>query len=298
MGRSPCCEKVGLKRGRWTAEEDELLTKYIQANGEGSWRSLPKNAAAGESKRRGGRTSRSAMKRHKLALMSLNICPRSINPNEVSESTPQQNINSGGQKKDDMTKLLLQPEKQDTDDSATESSIRRNVGKLHGSCMNSSASSGQESWVEKEVQQMGPNEWLDSEIKRLSTKILQQQSSQGGVDLRTTSRENGSIDHDDGAVQKGAEEKVEERESSNHGGAASRNSLGFDDHDHHQEDWLHWDFASASASEIFDHRQYFHDHDHDESIDDDDQWKLLWDDSDKLLLCWLRDDGNGDEAAG
>lgn len=44
MGRAPCCEKVGLKRGRWTAEEDDILTKYIQANGEGSWRSLPKNA--------------------------------------------------------------------------------------------------------------------------------------------------------------------------------------------------------------------------------------------------------------
>ncbi|KAL5849351.1 hypothetical protein ACOSQ4_007364 [Xanthoceras sorbifolium] len=44
MGRAPCCEKVGLKKGRWTTEEDELLTKYIQANGEGSWRSLPKNA--------------------------------------------------------------------------------------------------------------------------------------------------------------------------------------------------------------------------------------------------------------
>lgn len=44
MGRAPCCEKVGLKRGRWTAEEDEILNKYIQANGEGSWRSLPKNA--------------------------------------------------------------------------------------------------------------------------------------------------------------------------------------------------------------------------------------------------------------
>ncbi|KAL9332313.1 hypothetical protein ACSQ67_001923 [Phaseolus vulgaris] len=44
MGRAPCCEKVGLKKGRWTMEEDEILTKYIQANGEGSWRSLPKNA--------------------------------------------------------------------------------------------------------------------------------------------------------------------------------------------------------------------------------------------------------------
>ncbi|XP_038880174.1 transcription factor MYB111 [Benincasa hispida] len=44
MVRAPCCEKVGLKRGRWTAEEDEILINYIQANGEGSWRSLPKNA--------------------------------------------------------------------------------------------------------------------------------------------------------------------------------------------------------------------------------------------------------------
>nr|URY18973.1 MYB protein [Zanthoxylum bungeanum] len=44
MVRAPCCDKVGLKKGRWTAEEDEILTKYIQAHGEGSWRSLPKNA--------------------------------------------------------------------------------------------------------------------------------------------------------------------------------------------------------------------------------------------------------------
>ncbi|KAJ7980332.1 MYB transcription factor [Quillaja saponaria] len=44
MGRAPCCEKVGLKKGRWTAEEDRILTQYIEANGEGSWRSLPKKA--------------------------------------------------------------------------------------------------------------------------------------------------------------------------------------------------------------------------------------------------------------
>ncbi|XP_047334057.1 myb-related protein 308-like [Impatiens glandulifera] len=44
MGRAPCCEKVGLKRGKWTEEEDEILRKYIQVNGTGSWRSLPKNA--------------------------------------------------------------------------------------------------------------------------------------------------------------------------------------------------------------------------------------------------------------
>ncbi|XP_075478562.1 uncharacterized protein LOC142519428 [Primulina tabacum] len=44
MGRTPCCEKLGLRRGRWTAEEDEILRNYIHHNGEGSWRSLPKNA--------------------------------------------------------------------------------------------------------------------------------------------------------------------------------------------------------------------------------------------------------------
>ncbi|GFP85273.1 myb-related protein p [Phtheirospermum japonicum] len=44
MGRAPCCDKTGLKKGKWTAEEDEKLVSYITANGEGSWRSLPKNA--------------------------------------------------------------------------------------------------------------------------------------------------------------------------------------------------------------------------------------------------------------
>nr|KYP49427.1 Myb-related protein Pp2 [Cajanus cajan] len=45
MGRTPCCEKMGLKKGPWTAEEDEILVNYIKKNGgHGSWRSLPKLA--------------------------------------------------------------------------------------------------------------------------------------------------------------------------------------------------------------------------------------------------------------
>ncbi|KAL9250820.1 Transcription repressor MYB5-like protein [Drosera capensis] len=44
MGRAPCCSKVGLHRGPWTPREDDLLLNYIQAHGEGQWRSLPKNA--------------------------------------------------------------------------------------------------------------------------------------------------------------------------------------------------------------------------------------------------------------
>ena len=44
MGRSPCCSKVGLRRGPWSAKEDTLLANFIQQNGEGQWRSLPKKA--------------------------------------------------------------------------------------------------------------------------------------------------------------------------------------------------------------------------------------------------------------
>ncbi|KAK4382106.1 Transcription factor [Sesamum angolense] len=44
MGRKPCCDKKGLKKGPWTPEEDEKLVEYINKNGHGSWRSLPKLA--------------------------------------------------------------------------------------------------------------------------------------------------------------------------------------------------------------------------------------------------------------
>ncbi|KAK8541793.1 hypothetical protein V6N13_137616 [Hibiscus sabdariffa] len=36
--------KVGLKRGPWTPQEDELLATYIKNEGEGRWRTLPKRA--------------------------------------------------------------------------------------------------------------------------------------------------------------------------------------------------------------------------------------------------------------
>ncbi|XP_073312619.1 transcription factor MYB17-like [Primulina huaijiensis] len=44
MGRAPCCDKKGLKKGPWTSEEDEKLVDYISKNGHGSWRSVPKLA--------------------------------------------------------------------------------------------------------------------------------------------------------------------------------------------------------------------------------------------------------------
>ncbi|KAL1804029.1 hypothetical protein ACET3Z_032676 [Daucus carota] len=44
MGRAPCCEKMGLKKGPWSSEEDQILISFIQQNGHGNWRALPKLA--------------------------------------------------------------------------------------------------------------------------------------------------------------------------------------------------------------------------------------------------------------
>ncbi|CAI9763481.1 unnamed protein product [Fraxinus pennsylvanica] len=44
MGRKPCCQKVGLKKGAWNAEEDDKLKNFILTNGQCCWRALPKLA--------------------------------------------------------------------------------------------------------------------------------------------------------------------------------------------------------------------------------------------------------------
>ncbi|VAH04337.1 unnamed protein product [Triticum turgidum subsp. durum] len=44
MGRAPCCEKDGLKRGAWSPEEDQRLADYIARHGHPNWRALPKHA--------------------------------------------------------------------------------------------------------------------------------------------------------------------------------------------------------------------------------------------------------------
>lgn len=44
MGRQPCCDKIGLKRGPWTIEEDHKLMNFILNNGIQCWRLVPKLA--------------------------------------------------------------------------------------------------------------------------------------------------------------------------------------------------------------------------------------------------------------
>ncbi|KAK7354173.1 hypothetical protein VNO80_19632 [Phaseolus coccineus] len=43
MGRPPCCDKIGIKKGPWTPEEDIILVSYIQEHGPGNWRLVPSN---------------------------------------------------------------------------------------------------------------------------------------------------------------------------------------------------------------------------------------------------------------
>lgn len=43
MGRPPCCDKVGVKKGPWTPEEDIILVSYIQQFGPANWRNVPTN---------------------------------------------------------------------------------------------------------------------------------------------------------------------------------------------------------------------------------------------------------------
>ncbi|KAG7552880.1 Homeobox-like domain superfamily [Arabidopsis thaliana x Arabidopsis arenosa] len=44
MGRQPCCDKLMVKKGPWTVEEDKKLINFILNNGHCCWRALPKLA--------------------------------------------------------------------------------------------------------------------------------------------------------------------------------------------------------------------------------------------------------------
>ncbi|XP_028754588.1 transcription factor MYB93-like, partial [Neltuma alba] len=44
MGRPPCCEETGVKKGPWMPEEDEKLFNCISKHGSGNWKTVPKQA--------------------------------------------------------------------------------------------------------------------------------------------------------------------------------------------------------------------------------------------------------------
>ncbi|XP_054821568.1 transcription factor MYB35-like [Prosopis cineraria] len=44
MVRPPCCEKISVKRGVWTPEEDAKMIAFVSKHGSGNWTSVPKKA--------------------------------------------------------------------------------------------------------------------------------------------------------------------------------------------------------------------------------------------------------------
>ncbi|KAJ9683524.1 hypothetical protein PVL29_019205 [Vitis rotundifolia] len=44
MVRPPCCDKLNVKRGLWTAEEDAKILAYVSKHGIGNWTLVPKKA--------------------------------------------------------------------------------------------------------------------------------------------------------------------------------------------------------------------------------------------------------------
>ncbi|KAH0470591.1 hypothetical protein IEQ34_000314 [Dendrobium chrysotoxum] len=42
--RPPCCDKLNVKKGLWTAEEDAKLLAYVSTHGTGNWTNVPKKA--------------------------------------------------------------------------------------------------------------------------------------------------------------------------------------------------------------------------------------------------------------
>ncbi|XVF09181.1 hypothetical protein REPUB_Repub07fG0069600 [Reevesia pubescens] len=44
MGRPPCCDKLNVKKGLWTEEEDAKILAYVSKHGTGNWTAVPKKA--------------------------------------------------------------------------------------------------------------------------------------------------------------------------------------------------------------------------------------------------------------
>lgn len=44
MGRPPCCDKLNVKKGIWSAEEDAKILAYVSKHGACNWTAVPKKA--------------------------------------------------------------------------------------------------------------------------------------------------------------------------------------------------------------------------------------------------------------
>ncbi|GMI70282.1 hypothetical protein HRI_000697500 [Hibiscus trionum] len=315
MGRLPCCDKVGLKKGRWTAEEDEILTNYIKANGEGSWRSLPKNAGllrCGKSCRlrwinylradlkRGNITpheEEAIVKLHsalgnRWSLIASQLPGRTDNeiknywnshlsrkiysfsktkPTDLPAITTAVDHHQRKRKPGRTSRPAMKRQKLALMSLGNKSTVtpketlddletHNNAARPQGNYGEKSSGGGNEKKV------MGPDEWLDNEIKRLS-RILQ---TRQGVD------QSGNHNGGNGVIFS-VDEVLKDVEND---GVRSSSSTEIT---YHRGDELKvCNSSSSTGNSGFGSN----------GGDIDDQWELLWDDSDKVL-CWLWDDEIG-----
>ncbi|KAK8508467.1 hypothetical protein V6N13_022915 [Hibiscus sabdariffa] len=147
---------------------------------------------------------------------------------------------------------------------------------MHGCSMHNNArrpegNYGEESSGGNEKEVMGPYEWLDNEIKRLSSILQRRQAmdprGNHGLDI------NGVLDSVDGVL----------KDAENDGVRSSSSAIT----DHRGDEWQICNWSSLVGNSGFDSNggelQW---------CDIDDQWELPWDDSDKVL-SWLWDEEIG-----
>ncbi|KAL0889959.1 hypothetical protein Bca101_013942 [Brassica carinata] len=174
MGRAPCCEKIGLKRGRWTAEEDEILSNYIQSNGEGSWRSLPKKAGRTDNEIKNYWNSHLSRKIYAFTAVTGDEHSLKVDDlvlNKFPSSFGAKNTNKTKKKKGRTSRSSMKKHKQMVTDSQclpqpkeleSEISEGGNTGNYEG-------------------KSLGAYEWLDGEIERLMSSFVWECTSEEAV---------------------------------------------------------------------------------------------------------------------
>ncbi|KAL0817085.1 hypothetical protein Bca101_073529 [Brassica carinata] len=108
---TPCCTKMGMKRGPWTVEEDKILVSFIEKEGEGRW-----SLIAGRIPGRTDNEIKNYWNTHlRKKLLSQGIDPQTHKPLDASYTRKPIEEVSGGQN-------LLEPNSNSHTDDTTVSS--------------------------------------------------------------------------------------------------------------------------------------------------------------------------------